>query len=75
MTNEELLREIASLPAAAKLKVEKYVDYLQRNKAPLRSVSSTDLEKEVFFGMWRDRDEMRDSTAWVRNLRETHWSK
>jgi hypothetical protein len=73
MTNEDLLREIMSLPADAKRKVEKYVDYPRRSKTV--PASSIQLEEEEFFGIWRDRDEMRDSTAWVRNIRETHWSK
>jgi hypothetical protein len=73
MTNEDLLREIMSLPADAKRKVEKYVDYLRRSKTV--PAASVQLEEEEFFGIWRDRDEMRDSTAWVRNIRETHWSK
>lgn len=75
MTNEELLNKIASLPADAKRKVEKYLIYLQQIRVSPKSKNSVDLEKEEFFGMWRDRDEMRDSTSWVRNLRETHWSK
>jgi|GEM_PF-569920 len=29
----------------------------------------SDLESEAFVGMWRDRDDMRDSSAWVRKLR------
>jgi hypothetical protein len=73
MTNEELLREIISLPAEAKLKIEKYIDYLRSRKTP--SKSKLPLDEEPAFGMWRDREDMKDSTAWVRNIRETHWSK
>jgi hypothetical protein len=73
MTNEELLQEIASLPAAAKLKVEKYVDYLRSRKTP--SKPKLPLDEEPVFGMWSDRDDMLDSTAWVRDIRETHWGK
>jgi hypothetical protein len=28
---------------------------------------------EPFIGMWRDRDEMQDSTAYVRELRKREW--
>lgn len=73
MTNEDLLREIASLPAEAKLQVEKFVEYLQHRKAP--SKSQLPLDEEPAFGMWSDREEMLDSTAWVKNIRETHWNK
>jgi len=25
--------------------------------------------------MWRNREDMQGSTAWIRSVRETHWSK
>lgn len=31
------------------------------------------IEHEPFVGMWRDREEMSDSTAWVREVRKKHW--
>jgi hypothetical protein len=39
----------------------------QKQQRPL-----SDLE---FCGMWRDRDDMKDSTAWVRQVRETQWRR
>jgi hypothetical protein len=30
-------------------------------------------QKEVIDGMWQGRKDMRDSTAWVRNLRQCQW--
>jgi hypothetical protein len=36
---------------------------------------AVDLEREPFVGMWSDREDMSDSSAWVRNVRETHWGK
>ena len=32
-------------------------------------------ETKAFVGMWRNREDMSDSSAWVRNKRETHWGK
>jgi bifunctional DNA-binding transcriptional regulator/antitoxin component of YhaV-PrlF toxin-antitoxin module len=31
------------------------------------------LKDAPFVGMWRDRDEMADSTEWVRRLRRDQW--
>ena len=31
------------------------------------------LSEELAIGMWKDREDMKDSTAWVRNLREREW--
>jgi hypothetical protein len=32
------------------------------------------IESEPFIGMWKDRSDMTDSNAWVRNVREKEWS-
>lgn len=77
MTNEEILREIKSLPVEAQRQIEDFVHFLReryKNSQP-KNAPITDLETEAFVGMWRDREDMRDSSAWVRNVRETHWGK
>lgn len=38
-----------------------------------RSADAMKLADEPFIAMWRDREEMRDSSAWVRRLRENEW--
>ena len=77
MSNEEILREINSLPPEAQRQIEDFISFLrarygasQRKTAP-----SSDLESEAFVGMWRDREDMRDSSAWVRNVRKSHWDQ
>lgn len=76
MTNEEILREIASLPKEAKRQIEDFIAFLRERykNLPDKNAPLADLENEEFVGMWRDRDDMRDSSVWVRNVRETHWS-
>ena len=78
MTNEEILREINSLPVEAQRQIEDFVFFLReryKSSQPKNTAPTSDLETEAFVGMWRDREDMRDSSAWVRNTRETHWSK
>ncbi len=77
MINEELLREINSLPLEAQRQIEDFISFLRERykSAPPKIVSTSDLETEAFVGMWRDREDMRDNSAWVRNVRETHWGK
>jgi hypothetical protein len=31
------------------------------------------LSDEEFIGMWKDREDLRDSTAWVRKIRQSEW--
>jgi hypothetical protein len=37
------------------------------------SSTSTVNQPESFVGMWADRQEMRDSTLWIRELRANEW--
>jgi hypothetical protein len=76
MTNEEILREIALLPPEGQRLVEGFVAFLRQRYAPSQPVAQppdSGLEGESFIGMWRDRDDMRDSSAWVRHIRRSEW--
>ncbi len=76
MTNEEILREINALPLEAQRQIKDFVVFLrQRYKSspPIKTAPASDLKSESFVGMWRDREDMQDSAAWVRNVREKHW--
>ncbi len=78
MTNEEILREINSLPLEAQRQIEDFVAFLRQRyvSSPSAKITTTsDLTTEEFVGMWRDREDMQDSTAWVRNVRQSHWGK
>lgn len=77
MTSEEILREINSLPIEAQRQIEDFVSFLRERykSSQPKSVPTSDLESEAFVGMWSDREDMRDSSGWVRNIRETHWGK
>jgi len=78
MTPDEILREIRSLPLEAQREVEGFVAYLHQRyggRQPGAQPAGSGLRAERFIGMWQDRDDMRDSTAWVRNLRESEWVK
>lgn len=76
MTNEEILREIGSLPPEGQRLVESFVASLrQRYERSVTSSVATPWQDESFIGIWRDRDDVADSTAWVRRLRETEWGQ
>jgi len=77
MTNEEILREINSLPPEALRQLEDFISFLRERykSSQLKTAPPSDLESEAFVGMWRDREDMSDSSAWVRNVRQSHWGK
>ena len=74
MTNEEILREIASLPSEGRNLLENFLALMRQRYAWQDApIPSMPLQSENFIGMWRDRDEMTDSTTWVRDLRTSEW--
>ena len=77
MTDNEILRQINSLPPEAIRQLEDFISFLRERYGSLepRITPASDLESEAFVGMWRDREDMRDSSAWVRKVRESHWGE
>lgn len=76
MTNEEILREIAALPPEGRNLVENFLGFMRQRYARQEVPTlGTPLLSDNFIGMWRDRDEMSDSTTWVRNLRAAEWGQ
>ena len=76
MDAAKIAREMASLPPEAQKQI---LDLVVRLKARYHAaptskrVKQVKLTKEPFIGMWRDRKDMQDSTAWVRKLRQCQW--
>jgi len=74
MTNEEILREIDSLPPEGQRLVESFLAFLrQRYERSTAPPGNAPLQEENFIGMWRNRSDLSDSTAWVRGVRESEW--
>jgi hypothetical protein len=78
METTNLIRDIGSLPPEAQKQVSDFVAFLKTrysSQQRARKAKRTRLADEPFIGMWRDRDDMRDSTAWVRRLRVSEWER
>jgi hypothetical protein len=74
MTQQELLNEFFSLPPEAQRQVMSFIAFLRHNYAltePSFPTQDVDLVNHPFIGMWRDRQDLANSTAWVRHLRES----
>jgi hypothetical protein len=72
METSLLVQDIAALPPEAQKQVLDFVAFLKTRypaSSRARKAKRTELADEPFIGMWRDREEMKDSSAWVRRLR------
>ncbi|MBG1263031.1 DUF2281 domain-containing protein [Nostoc sp. BAE] len=73
MTQQELFNEFLSLPAEAQHQVIDFIAFLRQRYAvvePASQLPNIDLINDSFIGMWSDRQDLTDSTTWVRGVRE-----
>ena len=76
MKQQKIWREFTSLPPELQQQVIDFIAFL-RMRYTATSTSKTGtrikLAKEPFIGMWRNRKDLRDSTAGVREMRQLEW--
>lgn len=77
MTLLEIAQEIDSLPPEAQKEIEDFIAFLKTRYKPVakKRAKKARLEEEPFVGMWKGRDDMRDSARWVRDLRQKEWTR
>jgi hypothetical protein len=78
MENSRIIQDIASLPPEAQEQVIDFIAFLKTRyptPPPSAKAKRGKLVEEPFIGMWRDRDDMLDSSAWVRQLRQREWKR
>jgi hypothetical protein len=76
MSQNNVLNDFNSLPPEAQKQVMDFIAFLRlhygekgRNKTKVKPR----LVDESFIGIWRDREDMQDSSAWVRKIRAGEW--
>ena len=77
MDQERVCRELAALPPEAQQEVMDFIEFLSRRykRAPVREKRrKPKMTEEAFVGMWRDRQDMEDSSDWVRGVRKREWT-
>lgn len=77
MTQQDLLDQFVSLPVDAQRQVTDFVSFLRQKYQTDSAVRGTDapVQDDKFIGMWSDREDLSDSTDWVRNSRDKEWSR
>lgn len=76
MNQRQMLQELTALPPAAQQEVFDFIAFLRSRcvgAEPAQEQLSTDLATEKFIGMWSDRADMSDSSAWLRSVRMNEW--
>jgi len=76
MEQKKLLQELATLPPESRRQVERLVQLLKKRhtqSSSRRKAKQSPLRDEKFVGMWKDREDLEDSSAWVRSIRKNEW--
>ena len=77
MEAKNIWNQFLSLPPEAQKEAADFIAFLQTRYLKLQTGSKgkkRSLRDEGFVGMWEDREDMKDSAVWVRNLREKEWN-
>lgn len=73
MNAQKVVAEIEALPAEAQREVADFVGFLRSRYAATARKSRTNGSSDAFIGMWKNRADLKDSTAAVRNMRDAEW--
>jgi hypothetical protein len=76
MRQERVWHDYISLPPELQKQVADFITLLRARSTASRiskTAKRTKLANEPFIGMWRSRADLRDSRAWVRNVRQSEW--
>lgn len=77
MSKKSVLDILDKLPPNARKEAEDFVRFLYDQYMDPKPDQSDDkpLTDSPFVGMWKDREDLKDSTAWVREQRKKQWEK
>lgn len=79
MSEKELIKQIRKLPCKAQQEAADFVEFLSKKYVKQSTETNSSQEKSIlespFRGMWKDREDMQDSTKWVRELRKSRWAE
>lgn len=76
MKRQQIWNELMALPPEVQQQVFDFITFLRSRYAEDKKVeikTPKKLTEEPFIGMWQDRQEMADSSAWVRDVRQQEW--
>ncbi|MBI1939430.1 MAG: DUF2281 domain-containing protein [Ignavibacteriales bacterium] len=77
MENKRFYNKFESLPIEAQKQVMAFIDFLQKKyESKSRKIQQIkSITDKKFVGLWKNRDDLIESSAWVRNLRKKEWAE
>jgi hypothetical protein len=76
MEPDKIYDEIADLPPEAQQQVADFISFLKKHyKKTQKKALLNDIINDPFIGIWKDREDMKDSSKWLHNIRKTEWGE
>jgi Protein of unknown function (DUF2281) len=76
MEQEKIFDDISNLPPEAQRQVVDFIAFLRtryKRSDEEKQTKRINLANESFIGIWKDREDMNNSSTWVRNVRKAEW--
>ena len=77
MEQDKIYNEISNLPPEAQRQVTDFIAFLRtrykKRSQTSKTVKVNNILNEPFIGIWKDRNDMKDSSKWLRNIRRSEW--
>lgn len=76
MKLENIWQEFITLPPIAQREVADFIAFLKQRyqqSQPELQTTLQDWREDPFIGIWKDREDLQDSTHWVRTIRQQEW--
>lgn len=76
MEQEKIINEISNLPPEAQRQVVDFIAFLRtryKRSDAEKQAKRINLVNEPFIGIWKDREDMNNSSKWLRNVRKAEW--
>ncbi len=70
---EDIWYQFDALPFNAKQEVVDFIAFLTQRYESHINTKRPSLKEEGFVGIWKDREDMEDSSSWVQELRTKEW--
>ena len=67
---DSLVQIISSLTTEERINLEQKLEV----QTVSQEINLSNFQNEPFVGMWKDREDMEDSSQWVRQVRQQEWT-
>jgi len=76
MEQDNIFNDILKLPPEGQRQVADFIAFLRTRYKRSEQENQTkriNLVNEPFIGIWKDREDMNNSSKWLRNVRDAEW--